>query len=210
MKDWQKWHEHYNITESPLSQRLSLVQSAIRQCLPENPVPNYTILDICAGNGRDLLDVLDTYEYKNSLRGCLIELDPRLAEEMQEHAQAANMPRSLKIIQGDASQTYAYSDSIPADLILVCGVFGNISDIDVVKTIQNLPKLCKEGTRVIWTRHRRAPDRTNIIRALFRENGFSEVVFTSTNDSAYGIGVHTFNSSAPSIGENATMFNFIK
>lgn len=209
MKDWVKWHKHYDTADSSLNQRLALVQSAIRQCLPQQRNA-YTILDICAGDGRDLIEVLSNYEHKDSLRGVLVELDPQLVNEMQMRAKTANIPPDLKIIQEDASQTHTYKDNIPADLILLCGVFGNISDDDVAKTIQTLPQLCKPGTRVIWTRHRRSPDRTNNIRNLFRDNGFDETDFVSTNDSAYGVGVHTFNASAPDISDDVTMFRFIK
>ena len=41
----------------------------------------------------------------------------------------------------------------PADLLLVCGVFGNISDGDIEHTIGVLPTLCSPGAWVIWTRH---------------------------------------------------------
>lgn len=209
MKDWVKWHKHYDTDDSPLNQRLVLVQDAIRQCLPKNP-RIYTIIDICAGDGRDLMEVLDTYKYKDSIQGCLIELDPRLASEAYERTQTTKMPNNLKVIRGDASQTYAYKDTLPADLILVCGVFGNINDNDVVKTIQNLPKFCKQSTQVIWTCNRRAPDRTKVIRNVFRDNGFDETNFASTNDSTYSVGVHTFNTSTPDMGENVTMFSFIR
>jgi ubiquinone/menaquinone biosynthesis C-methylase UbiE len=210
MKDWLSWHKHYDTAESPLNQRLALVQNAIRECLPDEPTTPYTILDICAGDGRDLIEVLDTYEHKEFLRGCLIELDPRLAKEAQERAQVAQLPSGLKIIQGDASQTYAYKTNIPADLILICGVFGNISDDDVTSTIQSLPKFCKRGTRVIWTRNRRAPDRTTATRNLLQENGFDEIEFASTDDGSYGVGMSAFTSSPPDIGGNVTMFRFVK
>ncbi|MDN5274961.1 MAG: hypothetical protein JWP06_862 [Candidatus Saccharibacteria bacterium] len=211
MKDWVKWHTHYDATDSSLKQRLALVQDAIRQSLPEKPATEgYTILDICAGDGRDLIEVLETYKYKDSIRGCAIELDSQLANEAKDRARIARLPDNLKIIQGDASSTNTYKDNIPADLVLVCGVFGNISDDDVIKTVQNLPKFCTQGTRVIWTRNRRAPDHTHMIRALFRDNGFDETGFLSTDDGAYGVGVHTFNTSTPDIGDDVTMFSFIR
>ncbi|HSW91655.1 MAG TPA: class I SAM-dependent methyltransferase [Candidatus Saccharimonadales bacterium] len=210
MKDWVSWHKHYDAEESPLNQRLALVQQAIRECLPDKLTAPYTILDICAGDGRDLIEVLGAYEHKEFLRGRLIELDPRLASEAQERATVAQLPSSVKIIQGDASLTHAYKADIPADLILICGVFGNISDDDVARTIQNLPKFCKRGTRVIWTRNRRAPDRTGVIRSLLVENGFDETEFTSTDDDSYGIGVSAFTSSPPAMGDNVTMFRFVK
>lgn len=209
MKDWVEWHKHYDTADSSLNQRLVLVQSAIRQCLPQQR-DVYTILDICAGDGRDLIEVLSNYEHKDSLRGVLVELDSQLVNEMQVRAQTANIPPSLNIIQDDASQTHTYKDSIPADLILLCGVFGNISNDDIAKTIQNLPKFCKRGTRVIWTLNRRAPDRTDEIRDLFHANGFDEANFVSTNDATYGVGVHTFTAPTPAMGDNVTMFSFLK
>lgn len=209
MKDWVKWHKHYDTADSSLKQRLALVQYAVRQSLPRQRTA-YTILDICAGDGRDLIEVLGDYEHKDSLRGLLVEIDPQLVDETQRRAQAADMPHNLKIIQGDASQTHMYKDSIPADLILLCGVFGNISDDDVAKTIQTLPQLCKPGARVIWTRHRRSPDRTDEIRNLFHTNGFDETNFASTDNTTYGVGVHTFNAVVPAMGDNVTMFSFLK
>ncbi len=37
--------------------------------------------------------------------------------------------------------------------MLVCGVFGNISDNDIERTIAYLPTLCAPGAWVIWTRY---------------------------------------------------------
>ena len=38
-------------------------------------------------------------------------------------------------------------------------------------TIETLPSLCAPGATVIWTRHRRAPDRTTDVRAVVRRRG---------------------------------------
>jgi hypothetical protein len=46
----------------------------------------------------------------------------------------------------------------PADLILLCGVFGNISQGDIANTINHLPQLSAEHATVIWTRHRHPPE----------------------------------------------------
>jgi hypothetical protein len=35
-------------------------------------------------------------------------------------------------------------------LVLVCGVFGNISAKDIEGTIARLPQLCADGATVIW------------------------------------------------------------
>jgi hypothetical protein len=74
--------------------------------------------------------------------------------------------------------------AVPADLVLVCGVFGNISDDDVKTTVLALPTLCAHGGTVIWTRHRREPDLTGAIRTWFKEAGFVERAFVAIVDSA--------------------------
>jgi hypothetical protein len=62
-------------------------------------------------------------------------------------------------VTGDASLVDQYQDLAPADLLLVCGVFGNISDADIERTIDACGQLCKTGDTVIWTRHRAEPER---------------------------------------------------
>ncbi len=66
---------------------------------------------------------------------------------------------------------------MPADLVLVCGVFGNISAADITATVQALPSFCLPGAHVLWTRHRRPPDATPGIRADFAAAGFTEIAF---------------------------------
>jgi hypothetical protein len=86
----------------------------------------------------------------------------------------------IEIVTGDASVTDAYAGAVPADLVLVCGVFGNIPDDDVHRTIDALPQFCARDATVIWTRHRGSPDLTPTIRAWFAHAGFVEIGFEST------------------------------
>jgi hypothetical protein len=83
-------------------------------------------------------------------------------------------------VTGDASVTDAYAGAVPVDLVLVCGVFGNIPDDDVHRTIEALPEFCARDATVIWTRHRGPPDLTPTIREWFADAGFVELGFEST------------------------------
>ncbi len=65
-----------------------------------------------------------------------------------------------RLLRADAGDLTAYAKAVPADLVLMAGVFGNISDADVRRTIGAFPQLCADGATVIWTRTRRAPDLT--------------------------------------------------
>jgi hypothetical protein len=62
-------------------------------------------------------------------------------------------------------------------VLLLCGIFGNVSDADIERTIRAAAALCRPGGTVIWTRGRRPPDLTPQVRAWFGENGFGEVAF---------------------------------
>jgi hypothetical protein len=80
---------------------------------------------------------------------------------------------------------------LPADVLLLCGIFGNISATDIQRTVAAAPALCAEGATVIWTRHRRAPDLTPDVRAWFAASGFDEVAFDAVETSTLvGVGVH--------------------
>ena len=83
----------------------------------------------------------------------------------------------VEVRQADASLVTGFADALPADVLLLCGIFGNVSDRDIQRTIRAAPALCRAGATVIWTRHRRAPDLTPQIREWFAAGGFAEIAF---------------------------------
>jgi protein-L-isoaspartate O-methyltransferase len=56
----------------------------------------------------------------------LVELYPRLVEQARDLAQGARLP-NVEVALGDASLTTVLADAVPADVLLICGVFGNVS-----------------------------------------------------------------------------------
>ena len=56
--DWHSWHEDYDRPDSALAHRLRAVQTLIRQALDEAATGPLRIVSLCAGQGRDLLEVL--------------------------------------------------------------------------------------------------------------------------------------------------------
>ena len=84
------------------------------------------------------------------------------ADAARARARAAGLER-VEIVTSDAALTDNYRDMAPADLVLVCGVFGNITLGDIERTVGACCQLCKAGGTVIWTRSRAAPDRVPLI-----------------------------------------------
>ena len=145
---------------------------------------------MCAGEARDLLGALDQHS-RRDVSGLLVELDPEIADRARLHATALGLDK-LAVVVGDAGRVGAYAAGVPADLVLVCGVFGNISDADVEATVRALPEVCAPGGTVIWTRHRREPDLTPRIRSWLAESGFEEVAFEPVDDNPGSVGVARF------------------
>lgn len=208
-KDWKKWHTLYDNNESGQAKRLRLVQESIGDSLPNSLKEEYQIIDICSGDGRDLLDVLAHYPHKDRTQSYLVELDEKLAKESRERASDKGL-RNVIVFNGDASFLNVYKNIPPADLLLLCGVFGNISDTDIRTTIELLPQLSKKGTKIIWTRHLRQPHAVRIIQNLFIASNFSEIDFKITDDRSYAIATYEFVGSPKPLNEDAQLFTFIK
>ena len=145
------------------------------------------VISMCAGEARDLLGAVEG-QGRRDLVGRLVELDPGLAAVARQGCEALGLG-GVKVVVGDAGKSDVYAGATPADLVLVCGVFGNISDADIERTVCALPSLCAPGATTIWTRHRTPPDVTPAIRGWFVESGFEELAFDPVPDAPGSVGV---------------------
>lgn len=204
-RNWSEWHNKYDAPGSDLAARLVAVQNAIHESIEGGAV---SIIDICAGDARDIVGALRGDPSAARLHGLLVEIDPALAAKAKTSLQEANL--KLDVVVADAADTSLYKQHAPADLVLLCGVFGNISKADIIKTIQFLPHLCKPGGTVIWTRNRREPDITPWIRDRFNKAGFDENNFIGPAGTTYGVGVATFNGETPIDWASTNLFKFIR
>ena len=92
----------------------------------------------------------------------------------QGHVNRLSLDR-IDVRCADAGESNAYIGTVPADLVLLCGIFGNLADEDVARTIAAAPQLCSRDATVIWTRSRSDPDPVPSIRETFRKHDFTEV-----------------------------------
>jgi len=188
-RDCHEWHREYDEPGSPLTIRLALVQRRIRDALDAAPPGPIQVVSACAGQGRDVLGVLVDHPRRDDVRARLVELDAGLAETARDAAGDFALS-GIDVITGDASTTSAYEGAVPAQLVLFCGVFGNVSDDDIRRSISYLPMLCAPAATVIWTRHRKSPDLTPTVRKWFAETGFDEVAFDAPEEVYVGVGTH--------------------
>lgn len=206
--DWVAWHEPYDRPGSSLRRRLELVRLRIGRALDAVPPGRVRVISMCAGQGRDVLGALDGHPRRGDVVARLVEADPRNAERARETAADAGFA-DVDVVTGDASVTTAFVGMVPADVVLVCGVFGNISDADVRNTIALLPTLCRPGAVVIWTRHRAQPDLTPAIRTWFGDAGFDELAFDTEEGFLFGVGTHRLVGNAARFEPGVRLFDFV-
>ena len=180
-RDYVEWHKGYDDPNSGLSWRLEYVRRQIRQRLDQNSGPQ-RIVSACAGDGRDVIGVLATRADAARIEAYLIEINETLAERARLAAAAAGLTR-VHVRVADAGCTDAYVDAVPADLILLMGIFGNICDDDVHETIRATPQLCAAEATVLWSRARSPRDINELIRIWFNEEGFTDLDY-ATHDAA--------------------------
>ena len=205
--DWLDWHRRYDDLDTGLPERLTVVQGFIRDFLDRILADDVQVVSACAGQGRDLLPVLADHPGRERVRARLIELDPRNAGSARAFARNAELDR-VEVVTADAAETNAYLGAVPADLVLMCGVFGNISDEDVERTVRLLPGFCAREAFVVWTRGRRLPDLTPAIRRWFGEARFEERAFESPGLDSYSVGMHQLVGEPAPLQSDRRLFTF--
>jgi len=204
--DWRAWHTDYEDSGSTLARRLVVVQAKVRDALDQiGPGPARAI-SICAGQGHDLIGVLAQHHRREDVSALLVEIDEHNVELARRAVRTAGLD-GVEVRSGDASATDVYAGAIPADLILLCGVFGNITDDDIANTVRHLPSLCAAQATVIWTRHRHPPDLTPYIRETFEQGGFAEVAFEDSPP--FGVGVNRLVTSPQPFQAGVRLFEFV-
>lgn len=209
LRDYQVWHQHYDDPESGLSWRLRTVQGYLREALDTRPGP-IRVLSLCAGDGRDVLDVLTERDDRDRVSATLVELHPQIAEAARERAVAARLPR-VHVRTADAARPDHYADAVPADVVLLVGIFGNISEQDIQATVRAAPQLCTSGATLLWSRGRNRGDLNDTIRGWFAEAGFAELDYaTHDSDSRPALGAMRYRGQAEPLVAGQQLFTFIR
>jgi hypothetical protein len=183
VRDWAAWHAAYDDPQSGLSARLRRVREHLSVAIDRAPDGPVRLLSLCAGQGHDVLGVLPAHPRRADVTAVLVESDPRNADLARRRAAAAGLTR-VQVRQADASRPAHYADAVPAGVLLLCGIFGNVSAAEIQRTALAAAGLCAAGGTVIWTRNRRPPDITPQVRAWFTTAGFDEVAFDALDTSS--------------------------
>jgi hypothetical protein len=206
-QDWRHWHDAYEDPGSQLSQRLAIVIARLAAAVSAAAPGEITLVSACAGQGRDVVGALTGHPRAGDVRGRLVELDPDNVELARGALLAAGLTR-IEVLAADAGTTDAYVGAVPADVVLLCGVFGNVPVADVERTVRAADQFCAPGATLLWTRHRRAPDLTPAIRGWFAETGFEEVAFDAPDPEGFAVGTQRLVTAPRPLEPAVRLFEF--
>jgi hypothetical protein len=204
---WVQWHRAYDDPASAQSRRLVAVQDQVRATLDAAPPGVIRVLSLCAGTGRDLLGVLPAHPRRTDVDARLVELDRALAAGARVAAARIDGSR-IEVVEGDAGTTDACLGAVPADLLLLAGIFGNVPDADIERTARATVMLCARGGAVIWTRNRRPPDLTPAIRAWYAAAGVQEEAFIAPEKELYSVYLGRFTGDPQPLRPRERLFTF--
>jgi hypothetical protein len=208
-RDYVAWHGAYDDPESGLSWRLRTVQAYIRQALDGHPGA-MRVLSVCSGDGRDVLEILAGRGDSARVEVVLLELHPDLAQAARDAAAGAGLT-TVEVRTVDAGDTGSYSGAVPADLVLLVGIFGNISPADIERTIRAAPQLCRAGATLLWSRGRDGDDLNDEIRAWFAESGFAELAYATREDAGKpALGAMRYDGEAEALVPDRRLFTFLR
>lgn len=91
MEDWVAWHRLYDDPGSPLRARLDCVTLHLRGALDQSPPGPIRLLSLCAGQGRDVLEVLPAHPRGRDVCATLVEADTENARLARQAADDAGL-----------------------------------------------------------------------------------------------------------------------
>lgn len=205
MRDYLAWHDDYDRPGSALHLRLLVVQDLIASVLDQRGPGPIRVISMCAGQGRDLVTATRRHHRRADVVGRLVELDARNVVLARAAIGEAGL-EGLEVVEADAGRSDAYLGAAPADLVLACGIFGNIPDAEVRRTVEYMPALCAPDAWVVWTRAPRDDDILTTIRDWFASVGFDSQTLIVGEGNLFGAGAARFRGAATPLRAGTRIF----
>jgi hypothetical protein len=207
-RSWSGWPtEAY--AENRYRLRLETVQKHLIHCLDIAPPGPLRLISICAGDGRDVIGVLQTHQRRNNMSAWLVELDPQSVAAGICYSSIVGLQDTVRFINRDATDYATFDDIAPADIILVCGVWGHVPARERVSLAGALPALCRPCGTVTWTRGiSNGTARLHEIESLFMRPTWERVRITLTADKRWAVASYRYDGQAMVLPRSGRIFNF--
>ncbi len=121
MPDWTAWNTRYDDRATGWWADCGSFSSSWPTRSGSGRPGRSGLVSVCAGQGRDVVEVLTGHPRAADVSALLVELDRATVDAGRRLATAAGLT-GVRFVVGDAAQTDLYRDTAPADIVLVCGV----------------------------------------------------------------------------------------
>ncbi|HEV2069769.1 MAG TPA: hypothetical protein VGR26_08250 [Acidimicrobiales bacterium] len=126
---------------------------------------------------------------RDQIDATLVEFDDELASRAVNAAKIADLER-VAVRRGDAGDAASFSDVVPVDVLMLCGIFRNVEHATVADIARAVPAMVVQWGYLIWTRGGGPPvDRRPEVRRWFIDARMPEVSFDGEPEK-YGVGVN--------------------
>jgi hypothetical protein len=209
VRDYVEWHKKYDDPSSPSSLRLRMIQAMLTKVLAANAGP-LRLLSLAAGDARDILDVLEQRPADvPRIAGRMIEILPELVATAQSRIAAIGSP--LEMVEDDAGDPQNLIGHIPADVVLLIGIMGNVSDDDDDYLADVVASFCAPGALMIWSRGHDNVEMVRRIRGRLADAGFVDQRFWPVPNGTYGLGTARWpDKPTPPLPMDRKLFTFIR
>lgn len=189
---WSNWPARAYL-RSGYQLRLGAVQSHLTDCLDDAAPGPLRLVSICAGDGRDVIGVLESHPRRADVEAWLVELDRKSVESGRKSAEAKGLTDRVTFINGDATDYATYSNILPCDIVMMCGVLGHVRPSERAEMVKKAARFCKPGGAIVWTRGvKQGRSRLAEVERLF-DHAICEKVRTSvTPDEKWGVVTHRY------------------
>jgi len=207
-RSWTGWPtEAY--AQNRYQQRLEAVQQHLIERLDSVPCGPIRLISICAGDGRDVIGVLQTHERRKEMSAWLVELDRQSVAAGIRDASLVGLQDTVRFINGDATDYVTYQDIAPADIVLACGVWGHVPAHERVSLTSALAALCRPRGTVTWTRGiSNGTARLDEIESLFVRPTWERMRITLTADKRWAVATYRYGGQSRLLPRTGRIFNF--
>ena len=205
---WSSWPAKA-YTRAGYQQRLAKVERHLGESLDLAPIGPVRIVSMCAGDGRDVVGVVESHPRRDEVLAWLVELNGHSVAAGIAHARQAGLERSVSFLHADATTFATYRNIAPADVLLLCGVWGHVPLEERASLVRACGMLCKPGGVVIWTRGvRQGTTRFEAIRELFARPTWEEIRATVSPDANWAVATHRYVGPAIALPASGQFFHF--
>jgi hypothetical protein len=207
-RGWSGWPDEAYKREG-FQQRLSFVHDHLTECLNTAPRGAVRILSICSGDGRDVLGVLESHRRATEVTASLVELDSQSVAAGESRAKESGLESAVRFLNTDATVFETYQAIAPADIVLVCGVWGHVPADERGQLVRAIECFCKRDGRVIWTRGvEKGRHRLEEIAAHFPDANWKKV--RESIGPKWGVMTHQYCGPQRAIPATGQIFNFTR